>query len=45
MMLQMKKWLAGLTAGAMFISGMAFSGNGGGYSDEYFDVGGRRFVE
>jgi len=30
MMLQMKKWLAGLTAGAMFISGMAFSGNGGG---------------
>ncbi len=28
-MLQFKKWLSGLTAGAVLLSGMAFSGNGG----------------
>ena len=31
-MLKLKKLLAGLTAGATLVSGMVFSGSGGGYN-------------
>ncbi len=31
-MLQIKKWLSGVTAGMVLVSGMAFSGIGGGYT-------------
>jgi len=35
-MLQMKKWLSGMMAGTILLSGMAFSGIGGGTLTEVF---------